>query len=43
MLDAPAPAEATEDTAGGDLELDGGKQIELKGLTGMQRVYAIGW
>ncbi len=27
----------------GDIEFDGGKEIELKGLTGTQRVYAIGW
>ncbi len=27
----------------GDIEFDGGKEIELKGLTGTQRVFAIGW
>ena len=29
--------------AGGDIEFAGGKEIELKGLTGTQRVFAIGW
>ncbi|MCI0856444.1 MAG: adenylate/guanylate cyclase domain-containing protein, partial [Chloroflexi bacterium] len=27
----------------GDIEFDAGKEIELKGLTGTQRVFAIGW
>ena len=29
--------------SGGDIEFDGGTEVELKGLTGTQRVFAIGW
>ena len=29
--------------AGGDIEFDGGREIELKGLTGTQRVFAVNW
>lgn len=28
---------------GGDIEFDGGKEVELKGLTGTQRVFVISW
>ena len=27
----------------GDIEFDGGTEVELKGLTGTQRVFAISW
>ena len=29
--------------SGGDIQFDGGTEVELKGLTGTQRIYAIGW
>ena len=29
--------------SGGDIEFDSGTEVELKGLTGTQRVFAIGW
>ncbi|MCH7698561.1 MAG: hypothetical protein IH865_06465, partial [Chloroflexi bacterium] len=29
--------------SGGDIEFDSGKELELKGLTGTQRVFAISW